>query len=68
MSNKNKNYELTYAQLKKYPGFELVTEEKAKEICSGIKELSGLLYDVFQHQQGRKLNSRGYDMGIDEIK
>jgi len=63
MSNKNKHDELTYAQLKKYPGFELVTEQEAKEISSGIKDLSYLLFEVFQQQRGRKTNSGTKDMG-----
>jgi len=50
MLNRNKGYEITYAELKTFKGFETVSEDEAKEICSQLRELSLILYDIFQFE------------------
>lgn len=62
MFNQNKSYELTTAQLKKYDGFENVTEDEAKEIIFQLEELSFILYGIFQSQQ------KEYDRGLSETE
>jgi len=47
MYNQNKTYELTTDQLKKFEGFENMTEEEAKEIIFSLKELSRILFGMF---------------------
>lgn len=54
MSIKNKSYELSIHELKKYPGFENVSDDEAIETISQLKELSLILYNVFQTQQRKK--------------
>ena len=50
MSNQNKSYEITPAELRKYKGYEHVSEEEANEICFQLREMSLILYDLFQAQ------------------
>jgi len=47
MCNQNKSYELTTDQLKKFEGFENITEEEAKETIFCLKELSRILFGMF---------------------
>ncbi len=47
MYHQNKSYELTTDQLKKFEGFENMTEEEAKEIIFSLKELSRILFGMF---------------------
>jgi hypothetical protein len=54
MCKQNKSYELSYAELKKFKGFEDVSENEANEICFQLKELSFILFEIFQNQQRRK--------------
>lgn len=49
MSNQNKNYELTYAELKRLKGFENISEEGSAEVIFQLKGLSFLLYEIFQN-------------------
>lgn len=54
MYNQNKSYELTTTQLRKYEGFENITEDEAKDIIGQLKELSLIFYGIFQNQCERK--------------
>ena len=45
---KNKNYQITPSELKKFDGFENISDNEAIETCMQIKELSLILYDIFQ--------------------
>jgi hypothetical protein len=47
MYNQNKSYELTTDQLKKFEGFENITDEEAKETIFCLKELSRILFGMF---------------------
>lgn len=48
------NYELTIQQLRQYPGFENVSDEEAGETIRQLKELSLILYNIFQTRQRKK--------------
>lgn len=54
MSAKNKSYELSIAELKKYPGFENISDDEAQHTIQQLKELSFILYDAFQNQQHKE--------------
>lgn len=59
MYNQNKNYELSYAELRKMKGYENVSEEEAAEIIYQLKELSNILFDIFTNQSSEtKTNKR----------
>lgn len=63
MSNQNKNYELTYAELKRLKGFENISEEDSAEVIFQLKELSFLLYEIFQktmHSQGEGVENNSF--------
>jgi hypothetical protein len=55
MLSKNKSYELSSYDLRKYPDFENISEEEAKQTIEQLKDLSLILYDSFQNHQ-RKTN------------
>ena len=48
MLNQNTNYEITHSELRKFKGFEHVSDEAASEICLQLRELSLIFYDIFQ--------------------
>ena len=54
MSGAKKSYELSITELKKYPGFENVSDEEAQETIFQLKELSFILFDAFQKEQAKK--------------
>jgi hypothetical protein len=65
MLNENKSYELTHTELKKFKGFENISDVEATEICLQLKELSLILFDAFQINahttQIRTLKRRNYE-------
>ena len=57
MSNQNKYYEITPAELRKYKGYENVSDTEANEICFQLRELSLILYDLFQAELDKEEKS-----------
>ena len=57
MSEEKRNYELSTVELKKMKGFENISEDKAKEICFQLKELSFILYEIYQTKLDRESSS-----------
>lgn len=54
MSLKTKNYELTVNELRKYKGYESITDAEALEVIRQLKELSHVLYNAFASQLKKK--------------
>ena len=59
MSNQNKSYEITPAELRKYKGYENVSDNEANEICFQLRELSLILYDLFQMELDKEEKRSG---------
>ena len=55
MLNETKKYDISHTELKKMKGFENVSEDESKEICSQLKELSFIFYEIYQSRQNRKI-------------
>ena len=46
--------ELTIEKLRKYPGFENVSDEEAKEEIHGIKTFARILFDIYKRDQAEE--------------
>lgn len=66
MSAKTKSYELSTAELKKYPGFENISDDEAQHTIQQLKELSFILYDAFQNQQRKENQIESFKTDDDE--
>ena len=68
MLNQNRNYELTAKELRTFKGFESVSEDEATEICFHLRELSLILYDVFQIEINKRSKRETFLNSLKQIK